>query len=223
MGKPLIIYGAGGFAREVVGLVQAINNGHSTWEICGYVSDNPAEFGRQVGAFRVLGSPQEVLSSISPEAVAIVIAMGSPERIKTKSEWLRAHFQNIYFPAIIHPTVSIDHQAVAMGQGNIIAGGCLFTTDIRIGSFNLVNLGCIVAHDVVLRDYCVVNPRVVINGQVELKSNTMIGAGAVIMPRISIGEGAVVALGAVVGTDVEPYTVVAGNPARVVRRLPAQD
>jgi len=40
---------------------------------------------------------------------------------------------------------------------------------------------------------------------------------------VRIGEGAVVAARAVVTRDVAPYTVVAGNPARVVRRLDALD
>ena len=39
---------------------------------------------------------------------------------------------------------------------------------------------------------------------------------AIILPGVTIGEGAVVASGAVVTKDVEPYTVVAGMPAKVI-------
>ena len=46
-----------------------------------------------------------------------------------------------------------------------------------------------------------------------------IGFGASILKGVSVGEGAVVGANAVVTRDVPPYTVVAGNPARVVRRL----
>lgn len=38
-----------------------------------------------------------------------------------------------------------------------------------------------------------------------------------IMPGVTIGEGAVVASGAIVTRDVDPYTIVAGNPAKPVR------
>jgi acetyltransferase-like isoleucine patch superfamily enzyme len=48
-----------------------------------------------------------------------------------------------------------------------------------------------------------------------------IGFDAVILKGVTIGEGAVVAARSVVTRDVEPYTVVAGVPARVVRRLAA--
>ncbi len=45
-----------------------------------------------------------------------------------------------------------------------------------------------------------------------------IGHGAIILPGRSIGTGAVVAAGAVVTKDVAPYTIVGGNPARLIRR-----
>ena len=46
-----------------------------------------------------------------------------------------------------------------------------------------------------------------------------IGSNATILCGVKIGEGAVVGAGSVVTKDVLPYTVVAGNPARVLRKL----
>jgi len=46
-----------------------------------------------------------------------------------------------------------------------------------------------------------------------------IGTRAIILGGITIGEGAVVAAGAVVTKDVEPYTIVGGVPAKVIRKL----
>lgn len=46
-----------------------------------------------------------------------------------------------------------------------------------------------------------------------------IGSGATILPGVNIGEGAMVGAGAVVTRDVPPFTVVVGNPARVVRAV----
>jgi phosphonate metabolism protein (transferase hexapeptide repeat family) len=45
-----------------------------------------------------------------------------------------------------------------------------------------------------------------------------IGHGAIVLPGRTVGTGAVIAAGAVVTKDVAPYTIVAGNPARVIRR-----
>jgi acetyltransferase-like isoleucine patch superfamily enzyme len=46
-----------------------------------------------------------------------------------------------------------------------------------------------------------------------------IGFGATILKGVTIGEGAIVAARSVVTRDVEPYTVVAGNPAKAIRKL----
>jgi hypothetical protein len=53
---------------------------------------------------------------------------------------------------------------------------------------------------------------------VTIGHDVWIGHGAVILAGRSVGTGAVVAAGAIVTKDVEPYTIVGGNPARVIRR-----
>jgi UDP-2-acetamido-3-amino-2,3-dideoxy-glucuronate N-acetyltransferase len=50
-----------------------------------------------------------------------------------------------------------------------------------------------------------------------------IGSGAVFVPGVNVGEGAMVGAGAVVTKDVPPFTVVVGNPARVVREITAEE
>lgn len=55
--------------------------------------------------------------------------------------------------------------------------------------------------------------------RVTIGDDAWLGAGATILPGVTIGEGAIVGAGAVVTQDVEPYTVVAGVPARAVRSL----
>ena len=52
-----------------------------------------------------------------------------------------------------------------------------------------------------------------------IRDRVWIGFGAVILKGVTIGEGAVVGACSVVAKDVEPYTVVAGNPAVLLRRL----
>jgi phosphonate metabolism protein (transferase hexapeptide repeat family) len=53
---------------------------------------------------------------------------------------------------------------------------------------------------------------------VVIAHDVWIGHGAIVLPGRSIGIGAVVAAGAVVTKDVAPYAIVAGNPARLIRR-----
>jgi len=55
-------------------------------------------------------------------------------------------------------------------------------------------------------------------GDIEVGNDVWIGMESSVMPGIKIGNGAIIAAKSVVTKDVEPYTIVAGNPARVVRK-----
>jgi maltose O-acetyltransferase len=54
---------------------------------------------------------------------------------------------------------------------------------------------------------------------VVIEDNVWIGGGAILLPGVTVGRNAVVGAGAVVSRDVPPNTVVAGNPARVIREI----
>lgn len=53
---------------------------------------------------------------------------------------------------------------------------------------------------------------------ISIGNDVWIGASCVVLPGVTIGEGAVVAAGSVVTRDVEPFCIVAGVPARILRR-----
>jgi maltose O-acetyltransferase len=63
-----------------------------------------------------------------------------------------------------------------------------------------------------------------IKNRLLIYQNSWIGGGAIICPGVTIGDGVTVGAGAVVTKDVEDYVVVAGNPAKVIKKLekPAQ-
>jgi virginiamycin A acetyltransferase len=55
-------------------------------------------------------------------------------------------------------------------------------------------------------------------GDTVIGNDVWIGQNAVILPGIHIGDGAIIGANAVVGSDVEPYTIVTGNPAKPLRK-----
>lgn len=59
----------------------------------------------------------------------------------------------------------------------------------------------------------------VVDAPVVIEDDVWVGAASVILPGVVVGRGAIVAAGAVVTSAVEPYTVVAGVPARVIKRI----
>ena len=63
------------------------------------------------------------------------------------------------------------------------------------------------------------NRRVITCEPVHICRRVWIGAGSTILPGVTVGENAVVGAGSVVTHDVEPNTIVAGNPAKLIRRI----
>ena len=55
-----------------------------------------------------------------------------------------------------------------------------------------------------------------LKGDTVVGNDVWIGQNATILPGVHIGDGAIVGMGSVVGSDVPPYTIVAGNPAREI-------
>ncbi len=58
---------------------------------------------------------------------------------------------------------------------------------------------------------------------VKIGNKCWIGLNVIVLKGVEIGEGAVVAAGSIVTKSVLPWTVVAGNPARVIREIPIED
>ena len=57
-----------------------------------------------------------------------------------------------------------------------------------------------------------------LKGDTVIGNDVWIGQNAVILPGVHIGDGAIIGANSVVGSDVDPYTVVAGNPAKTLRK-----
>ena len=55
-------------------------------------------------------------------------------------------------------------------------------------------------------------------GDTVIGNDVWIGQNAVILPGVHIGDGAIIGANSIVGNDVDPYTIVAGNPAKPLRK-----
>ena len=57
-----------------------------------------------------------------------------------------------------------------------------------------------------------------LKGDTVIGSDVWIGQNAVLLPGVHIGDGAIIGANSVVGSDVDPYTIVVGNPAKILRK-----
>jgi acetyltransferase-like isoleucine patch superfamily enzyme len=129
------------------------------------------------------------------------------------------HARRIGFatPAIVLDPTSVIPRSLACAEGVYVNANCTIGAGSRIGAFGFVNRSASIGHHADLDAFVSIGPGVVLAGQVRIGRGSVVGAGAVVLPQILIGENAVVSAGSVVTHDVADRTLVAGNPARVVR------
>lgn len=122
--------------------------------------------------------------------------------------------------AIIRDQVEIgDNAVIMMGAsiniGSVIGEGTMIDMNVVLGGRATVGKNCHIGAGTVLAG--VIEPPSA--KPVVVEDDVVIGANAVVLEGVTVGKGAVVAAGAIVIEDVEPYTVVGGTPARVLKKI----
>ncbi|MBQ7742012.1 MAG: acetyltransferase [Bacteroidaceae bacterium] len=209
--EKIAIVSSGGFAREVLTLINAINAKEQRFEIVGFIDDDK---GRIVHGLPIIGSDEEVNNTQEP--LSVVIAVGEP-RLKEK---IRLKYTNplISFPTLIHPAAIIAApDNIEIGQGCIICASTIMTTDIKIHDFVTLNLQCTVGHDTIINDYSAFMPSVNISGEVIIGKGVYVGTGAKIINQVEIGENTIVGAGAVVAKSLPANCTAVGVPAKPIK------
>jgi sugar O-acyltransferase (sialic acid O-acetyltransferase NeuD family) len=206
--RPVIIFGAGGLGREVKTIVDVLPD----FYLHGFCDDSVAA-GQKINGVPVCGNAEYLLSL---RDAAVVIAIGNPIAKNLVAEKLSAS-KHIEFITIVHPrAVLSDVSNINIGEGSIIAAGCILTTSINIGKHVLLNLNATVGHDVEIGDCTSVMPGVNIAGEVTIGRQVLIGSGANILNKIHIGDRAVIGSGAVVRTKISIGATAVGVPAKEI-------
>lgn len=117
---------------------------------------------------------------------------------------------------VIHPT-SVVSGSVRIAPGGLVGPLAVIGSNVVCGAFFMANRVASAGHDCVFGDFCTIGPAATLCGGCVLEDGVYVGAGAVLLPKVRVGRNAVIAAGAVVTRDVASHTVVAGNPARVMR------
>lgn len=212
MTEQLVVIGGGGFGREVLDVVDAINLEHAVtgaprYEVVAVLDDGEPD-PATLEPYGVDVRPVDALD-VMPAEVGYVVAIGSP-RVRRQ---LDERFRGRPCPVLVHPSATMG-RAVDIGDGSVICAGVRLTNNIRLGRHAHLNLNATIGHDVRLGDFVTVSPLVALSGYVALGDEVMVGTGATLNPGLTVGAGAVIGSGAALLRDVEAGATVVGVPAR---------
>jgi sugar O-acyltransferase (sialic acid O-acetyltransferase NeuD family) len=210
--KDIIIYGFGGFGRELACLLKKMNEISPTWNLVGFVDDG-VEVGKANRYGKVLGGIDFLNTLESP--IDVVISIANPHIIRKIVEKLNNPLLN--FPNIIAPNVNIfDEDAFTIGKGNIIFWGCRLSCDVSLGNFNLINGAVSLGHDVCIKNFNVLGPSTRLSGSCKVGDENQFGVGSIVLQGINIGSNTKIGIGSVVIRNTVDDAFYFGNPAKSV-------
>lgn len=211
----IVVIGAGGFGREVVDVIEAINalgQPGISWEVVAFLDDgNPDQ--RTLAPYGVPVRPVSFLDSL-PADVEYVIGIGSPSVRRDLDMRFRQERRS---PVLLHPSATMG-RAVSIQPGTVVCAGVRLTNNISLGRHVHVNINSTIGHDARLDDYVTVSPLVAVSGNVHCETEVMLGTGVTLNPGITVGAGATVGSGAAALRDVPPGAVAVGVPAKALAR-----
>jgi len=211
MATPLILIGAGGFARETIELVRAINRDTPTWELVGLLDDDPELRGRELLGVPVLGPCAAVAEY--PEA-RIVVCVASPrDPLRRLRLVARLGLRLDRYATLIHPRAVVAG-SVEVGAGSVVHANCVLTADIRLGWHVAMMPAVVLTHDDAIEDGVTFAAGARVASGVTIEAGAYIGAGALLREHVSVGSGALVGMGSVLTRPVPGGEVWYGSPAR---------
>ncbi|MBH1982960.1 MAG: acetyltransferase [Burkholderiales bacterium] len=217
MKQNVVIFGCGGFAREVHQIIEDINaaaGNEVSLNFLGFLDGNTSLHGTEVHGYPVLGG-LEWLDQPHAAPVHISVAVANCASRKKIVNAIETGGKAVFLQ-LVHPRAWVGNRVV-IGEGTIICAGALVTTDIELGRHVIINIGATVGHDARIDDFVTVAPSVNVSGAVLVGPGCDLGTGSAIIQGKTIGAWSVVGAGAVVVKDVDPNVTVVGSPAKIIK------
>ena len=122
---------------------------------------------------------------------------------------------------------AIIREMTKIGNQCVIMMGAVINIGAEIGDYTMIDMNAVIGGRAIVGRNCHIGAGAVLAGVIEppsakpvvVEDNVLIGAKAVVLEGVRVGRNSVVAAGAIVTKDVEPFTVAAGCPAKVIKKI----
>jgi len=202
--QDLIILGTGVHAAEMAQIVERVNAVAPTWNLIGHIAAGETVEIERCRGRPVLGTA-DVVDDYSdalfvPDNEFPKALLVAPERLVS----------------LVDPSCFVHHTA-RIGRGSALFPGCFVGMDAKLGDQVFCLANATINHDDSIGDRCVLAAGVILAGHVTIGPDCYLGQGCMIRQFARIGRSSLIGMGAVVVENVESESVMAGNPARLLR------
>jgi sugar O-acyltransferase (sialic acid O-acetyltransferase NeuD family) len=208
--------GAGGHAAVMIETLRAAGG----YEIVALTDPREELWGTTLLGVRVVGGDDELAQYHQAVSHAFIGLGGASDTSARRRLFELATARGFDLVRVVHPTAILSPSA-RLGSGAALLASAVVNANAEVGSNALVNTGAIVEHDCSIADHVHIATGARLASGVRVETGAHVGAGATVLQGRTIGANAIVGAGAVVTRDVDPGTVVAGVPARLLRRVEA--
>lgn len=217
MQNKIIVIGGGGAGQIAASIIDR----NKEVELLGFLNDF-IPVGDTVGSVSkklpVIGNLQDIPKYLQDPDISFFVAFEGITNPYKSYEVLKSLPipENRYY-TIIDKTAIIPYEYCKIGYGVMFAPLSQLSPDTIISN-NCILLGnCFVGHDTVIDEFSHITSNSVVGSNVHIGKGVTVGLNSTIRERCRIGDFSLIGAGSVVLEDVPPYTIVAGNPARVLR------
>lgn len=198
----MLLFGASGHAKVVIDCLRSFDE-----KIKSIFDDDISK--KELSEITVIGKYDPKYG----ENEKIIIAVGDNKIRKEISGYIKHKFgRSFHKSAIIAKDVKI-------GAGSVIFHNSVIQSSVKIGKHVIVNTNASIDHDCVLGNFTHIAPNSTLCGGVKVGEGTQIGAGAVVIQNVKIGKWCSIGAGAVIIKDIPDYSVVVGNPGRIIKKV----
>ncbi len=200
--------------------MRAVNSSVPTWDLLGFVDDDPDRHGTIVSGLPVLGPIETVHDR--PD-VLLAICTGRPDNYVSRRLIAgRLAVGDERYATIIHPTATISTTS-RVGPGSVLLAHVDLTANVVIGRHVAVMPQVVLTHDCRVEDWATLAAGVRVGGSCQIAEEAYVGSGVCLREGTKVGQRALVGMASVVLTDVPEERLWFGAPARDMGRAPVPD
>lgn len=209
-----VVLGGGGHARVVLDALILGGAGRPV----GVLDPDPALRGRTILGVPVLGGDELLGRLARGKATHFALGLGGVGDNRPRKRLFEVGLASGLKPLTVRHPSAVRSPWAQVGPGCVLLAGSVVNAGAALGCDVIVNSGAVVEHDCAVGDHAHIATGALLASTVRVGALAHIGAGAALRQCLAVGEGAVVGAGAAVVRDVAAWTVVAGVPARPLRK-----